>query len=148
MFRYAGRSRLSILIESVLGTRNVLFKPIRTILGYIFHIEINPLLFSNKLLLIHPYNIIIHNNSVVGKNCTIYNNVTIANSDFGNKQGAPTIGDDVIIYPNVVIVGRVTIGNKVIIGAGSIVTRSFGDNVIVAGNPATVISKNNYTGAG
>ena len=45
------------------------------------------------------------------------------------KKGA-SIGSGVTILPNV------TIGENAIVGAGSVVTRSVPDNVIVAGNPA------------
>lgn len=39
----------------------------------------------------------------------------------------------------------VSIGNHVIIAAGSVVTKSFPDNVVIAGNPANVISSiDNY----
>lgn len=34
---------------------------------------------------------------------------------------------------------NVTIGDNCIIGAGSIVTKSFGSNLVIAGNPAKVI---------
>lgn len=44
-----------------------------------------------------------------------------------------SIGDNVTLAPNV------HIGNNVIIGAGSVVTRSIPDNCVVTGNPAKVI---------
>jgi maltose O-acetyltransferase len=31
------------------------------------------------------------------------------------------------------------LGNNVIVAAGSVVTKSFGDNVVIGGNPARVI---------
>lgn len=34
---------------------------------------------------------------------------------------------------------KVTLGNNVIVGAGAVVTKSFPDNVVIAGNPAKVI---------
>ncbi|MCC2591358.1 acyltransferase [Chryseobacterium sp. MFBS3-17] len=43
------------------------------------------------------------------------------------------IGDDAKIMPGI------TIGNNVIVGAGSIVTKSIPDNVICAGNPAKIV---------
>lgn len=40
---------------------------------------------------------------------------------------------------NVTIVGKVHIGNNVIVGAGSVVVKDVPDNCIVAGNPAKII---------
>ena len=39
------------------------------------------------------------------------------------------------------IVPGVTIGNRVVIGAGTVVTRDIPDGVLAAGNPARVIKK-------
>lgn len=50
-----------------------------------------------------------------------------------------TIGDDVYIGINTTIMPGVTIGSRVIIGAGSIVTRDIPDNSVVAGIPAKKI---------
>ena len=52
-----------------------------------------------------------------------------------------TIGNDVWIGANVIIIQGVTIGNGAVIGAGSVVTHNVGDYEIVAGNPARVIRK-------
>lgn len=53
--------------------------------------------------------------------------------------GKVTIGDWVYIGTNALIMPGVTIGNNVLVGAGSVVTRSIPDNTVVAGNPARVI---------
>lgn len=52
----------------------------------------------------------------IGKNCTIYQQVTI-----GNFNGYATIQDNVTIYPGAIIIGDVTIGNNTIIGANATV---------------------------
>jgi maltose O-acetyltransferase len=58
-------------------------------------------------------------------------------------MGKPvTIGDDVWVGGNSVILPGVTLGNNVIVGANSTVTKSFGDNLIIAGNPARIIREN------
>lgn len=50
-----------------------------------------------------------------------------------------TIGNDCWIASNVVICAGVTIGNNVVVGAGSVVTRHIPDNCVVAGSPARKI---------
>ncbi len=58
-----------------------------------------------------------------------------------DKDKYTTIGNDVWIGVNTVIIQGVSIGNGAVIGAGSIVTHDVGDYEIVAGNPAKVIRK-------
>lgn len=52
-----------------------------------------------------------------------------------------TIGDDVWIGANVVVLPGVHIGNNVVIGAGSVVTKDIPDDVIAVGNPCKVLRK-------
>jgi len=49
------------------------------------------------------------------------------------------IGNNVWFGANVVILPEVEIGNNCIVGAGSIVTKSFPDNSVIGGNPAKII---------
>ena len=90
--------------------------------------------------IVHPIGIVIHKNVSLGKNCTIYQNVTIG-CDEKNSQNVPTIGDNVTIYANSVVFGKIKIGNNVKIGAGSVVCHDVEDNTIVAGSPAKVIGR-------
>lgn len=58
-----------------------------------------------------------------------------------NKSSPIIIKKNVWIGANAVILPGVTIGNNCIVGAGSVVTKSFEDNSIIGGNPARIISK-------
>ena len=63
-------------------------------------------------------------------------------STFGRDEDKhTTIGNDVWIGANAIIIQGVKIGNGAVIGAGAIVTKDVGDYEIVAGNPARVIRK-------
>ena len=55
------------------------------------------------------------------------------------KIGRVTIGNDVFIGAESVVLPGVTIGNRVIIGANSTVTHDVPDGVVVAGSPAQVL---------
>ncbi|MGT2874994.1 DapH/DapD/GlmU-related protein, partial [Streptococcus gallolyticus subsp. gallolyticus] len=50
-----------------------------------------------------------------------------------------TIGDNAWFGGGVTILPGVTLGDNVVVGAGAVVTKSFGDNVVLAGNPAKII---------
>lgn len=56
-----------------------------------------------------------------------------------SKVGKVTIGDEVFVGHGTIILPNVSIGNRVVVGAGSVVTRDIPDNSVAAGNPAKVI---------
>lgn len=80
----------------------------------------------------------IHPRAVIGKNCTIGQNSTIGGR--ARKQLNIEIGDNVYIGPGSKCVGG-KIGSNVVIGANSVVTKEIPDNVVVAGVPAKIISR-------
>ena len=72
--------------------------------------------------------------------------VTVLTHDACRQMKADTyIGDYCFIASGVILPG-VHIGNHVIIGAGSVVTKDIPDNCIAAGNPARIIRRNINTG--
>ncbi len=89
---------------------------------------------DSGLRLCHAFSTII-NAKFIGKDCTIFQQVTIGNGATGN----PTIGNDVIIYAGAKVIGNIRIGNNVKIGANAVVVKDVPDNVVVAGVPAKII---------
>ncbi len=82
--------------------------------------------------------VVIHSKSIVGVNCTICQQVTIGG---GNSRfpGVPVIGNNVYIAKGSIVMGGITIGNNVTIGANAVVTKPVSDNAIVAGVPAKIL---------
>lgn len=56
-----------------------------------------------------------------------------------SKVGRVIIGDNVFVGQGSIILPNTHIGNRVIIGAGSVVSKDIPDNSVAAGNPARVI---------
>lgn len=90
--------------------------------------------------------IVVSGEAVIGKNVNISQGVTIGRANRGERKGAATIGDEVYIGPGAKIVGKITIGNNVAIGANAVVTRDIPDNSVVVGIPARVISQEGAVG--
>ena len=87
----------------------------------------------------HLSAIVIHGNASIGKNCTILQGVTIG----GDEKGTvPHIGDNVVLTCGAKVIGGVTIGNNVLVGAGAVVTSDIPDNAVVVGVPGKVINYN------
>lgn len=60
----------------------------------------------------------------------------------GLEGGKPIkVGNNAWFGGNVTILPGVTLGDNVVVAAGAVVTKSFGDNVVLAGNPAKVIKE-------
>lgn len=88
----------------------------------------------------HYGSIVIAESAVIGRNVTIHNDVTIGRSFGGRLAGCPIIGDSVVIFAGSKLMGNINIGSHTIIGANSVVNKSFPSNVVCAGCPAKVIS--------
>lgn len=87
-------------------------------------------------MLQHSFSTIITANKL-GKNCKIMQQVTIGFN--GNQK--PTIGDNVTVCAGAKIIGGVTVGNNVIVGANAVVTHNVPDNCVVGGVPARIIRR-------
>lgn len=87
----------------------------------------------------HPYATIINAESI-GENLYINHLVTI-----GEKNGKrPIIGNNVALHANCCIIGGITIGNNVVVGAGTVVTKDIPDNTTVVGAPVRYLEPTTF----
>ena len=100
--------------------------------GNLIHRELS---FGDEVDLIGSRNVIIHPDVVIGDRCRISSGVSIGTNE-RFKRGLAKIGNDVIIEAGVKILGPVTIGDRAIIRANSLVLTDVPADSIAIGVPA------------
>ncbi len=87
---------------------------------------------------------------IVGDDVAFANEVYVIDSDSHGVEGRPhrqapiRIGDGCWIGARAMILPGVTLGNRVLVAAGAVVTRDVPDDSLVAGNPARVVRTLTY----
>ncbi|SEM80867.1 putative colanic acid biosynthesis acetyltransferase WcaB [bacterium A37T11] len=138
-FRIANYANKSKLFKIILLPYLIFYKLIfEYLIG--FEVPYNTTI-GKGLCIYHLQAIVINKNSIIGKNCCIRHSLTIGNK--GMNGECPVIGDNVNIGAQVVILGAISVGNRAIIGAGSVIVKDVPEQCVVGGNPAKVIKNLN-----
>tara|TARA_A100001011_G_scaffold240255_1_gene248239 strand:+ start:1421 stop:1891 length:471 start_codon:yes stop_codon:yes gene_type:complete len=96
-----------------------------------------------KLDKLNPEGIHIGNNTLVASGSVILSHDHCKRTKDNQPYMVDThIGKNCFIAINSIILPGVKIGNEVIVGAGSVVTKDVPNNCVVAGNPAKIIRTN------
>lgn len=91
----------------------------------------------------HFGTLVINGKAEIGDNCNVAHNVTIGQENRGKRKGFPVIGNKVWIGTGSVIVGKIKIGNNVLIAPNSYVNTDVPSNLIAIGNPLKIVKKDN-----
>lgn len=86
----------------------------------------------------------ISDNASIGKNCIIFQNVTIGSNlliDSIDEGGSPIIGDNCYIGAGAKIIGNIKVGNNCRIGANAVVYEDIPDNSVVVMSKTRIIQK-------
>jgi serine O-acetyltransferase len=118
-----------IHVESVTGTE----LPCEAIVGHRLRIE-------------HSFDIVVSGDAVIGDDVVIRNGVTIGLRHEG-KRGSPVIGNRVDIGAGAKILGPITIGDDVSIGANAVVIKDVPAGCIAVGVPARILARRPLDGA-
>jgi serine O-acetyltransferase len=81
------------------------------------------------LILAHPQGIVIGPCAVLGPRGWIFQNVTVGGTP--GLDGLPKIGSDARIFAGAVLVGPITVGDNVVVGANSVVSRDVPARMLV-----------------
>jgi len=94
--------------------------------------------FGKGFVIMHPVGVVINSKVSGGENITVESGVVI-----GDEKGqAPILGNNVFIGAGAKIIGGITIGDNVKIGANAVVVKDLPSNVTAVGIPAKIINKN------
>ena len=88
----------------------------------------------------HEGNITISHHSTLGEYCTIHQGVTLGGAGRGSSYGGPTMGNRCFVGANATIVGKIHIGDNVLIGANAYVCKDIDSNAVMAAPMAVKIS--------
>lgn len=105
-----------------------------------FAIDVISKKMGGGFLVFHGNSTIVYAQSI-GKNFSVYQNVTIGRGKKIDGNDVPLIGDNVFVGTGAIIIGGIHIGNNVKIGAGTLVNKDVPDNCTVVGNPMRIICK-------
>ncbi len=116
------------------------------ICDYGYNIEIGKNFYANHNLVILDGNKVKFGDNVfVAPNCAFYtagHPLDYKERNKGLEYAKPIkVGNNVWIGGNVTVLPGVSIGDNVVIGAGSVVTKDISSNVIAVGNPCRVIKE-------
>lgn len=116
---------------------------ISQIARFMTNIEIHPGATIGKGLIIdHGTGCVIGETAVIGDDCLLYHGVTLGGNGKGKCKRHPTLLNHVMVGANSSVLGNITIGHYVQIGANSVVTKDVPDHCIVYGLAAKIMGDN------
>lgn len=111
---------------------------------YGYNIEVGENFYANhNLVILDGAQVQFGDNVYIGPNCSFYtagHPLDVKQRNEGLEYAHPiTLGDNVWLGGNVVVLPGVSIGNNTVIGAGSVVTKNIPENVVAVGSPCKVV---------
>jgi len=92
----------------------------------------------------HGTGVVIGETAEIGENCVLFHNVTLGGTGKHKDKRHPTIGNNVLIGTGAIILGPITIGSNVKIGADTtIIMKDIPDNCTVVGTPGKIVRLQN-----
>ncbi len=151
----AARSRIEVLLAYP-GLHAILFhrvahwfyeKRLKLIARMISHfgrfltgIEIHPgAKIGERFFIDHGTGVVIGETSEIGDDVLLYQGVTLGGTGIEKGKRHPTLGNNIVAGAGAKVLGPITIGDNVRIGAGSVVVRDVPGDTTVVGVPARAV---------
>lgn len=119
-------------------------KMIMTLMKVISGIDLNPSAQIGKSFFIdHGVGVVIGETTQIGDNCILFQNVTLGGTGKHTGKRHPTIGNNVLIGVGATILGPVSVGDNVKIGADTfVIMKNIPSNCTVVGAPGKIVKIN------
>lgn len=118
----------------------LLARLVNTFARFLTNIDIHPgAKLGEGLFIDHGLGVVIGETTIIGKNVTMYQGVTLGGTGKASGKRHPTIGNNVVISSGAKVLGSFTVGDNSKIGAGSVVLKEVPPNAVVVGIPGRVV---------
>jgi serine O-acetyltransferase len=102
-------------------------------------IEIHPgAKIGRRLFIDHGMGVVIGETAEIGDDVLIYKGVLLGGTSLKKEKRHPTIGNNVVLGSNAIVLGAITVGDNARIGAASVVTHDVPANATAVGVPARI----------
>lgn len=109
-------------------------------------IEIHPgAMIGEGFFIDHGMGVVIGATSIIGRNVTLYQGVTLGGTSLNPGKRHPTLMDNVVVGVGAAVLGDILVGENAQIGAGSVVVKDVPPNSTVVGIPGRIVSKEGKT---
>ena len=114
---------------------------IMTLSKIITGIEIHPLAtIGHSFFIDHGQATVIGETAIIGNNCVLFHNVTLGGTGKHTGKRHPTLGNNVYVGTGATLLGPITIGNNVSIGAETfVIMHDIPNNATVVGVPGKIV---------
>lgn len=93
--------------------------------------------FGRRFLILHSVGIVVNSAIIAGNDITLESGVVIG----AEKGKSPTLGNNIFLGSGAKVVGSLTIGDGVSIGANAVVVKDVQENTVVGGVPAKTLRR-------
>ena len=106
------------------------------------NIDIHPgATIGRRLFIDHGAGVVIGETAIIGNDVTLYHGVTLGGTTWNKGRRHPTLKDGVMVGAGAKVLGAITLGKNVRIGANSVVVNDVPDERSVVGIPGRIVAR-------
>jgi serine O-acetyltransferase len=110
------------------------------VMRFLTGIEIHPgAEIGSGFFIDHGMGVVIGETTEIGRNCTLYQGVTLGGTSLQHGKRHPTLEENVVVGAGAAIIGAIVVGANSKVAAGAVVVKSVPPNCTVVGVPGRIV---------